>query len=288
MHRLVKFGEGSSEYYFPVEQVSYRDNFRDLVTKTQRMAFANGGLDELGTGRGLAEIGSVQVEFRLQYDNVSDGLSDLQTLAKLNDWGKLRLFRRPLNDQAATLQWCVARMNNNPYTQNVHDRPHERQLVKLTFQVSDPFWYTAGNQNLWDSTYTFNSAITWDGGSFTTITGSGTLSVTNNGNAYTLGRFVARVSGATTFNRLIVRRLVNNGVIDQWELQKSLVTNDVIEVDPRKQWVIVNGVDCIANFTYRHPDWLRLLPGTNSISVTLDEAAAQISAKVLYYERYIE
>jgi len=285
---LTQFGEtGSSQAYgFPLTQCSYLDNFGDLVTKTNRMAFANGGFDELGTGRGLSEIGSVQAEFWLHYDSYEDATDKLDAFRQMNDWGVQRLFMQPI-DQAATERWCLARVNDISNGMNVQNMPHKRQRIKVTFQVADPFWYTYGNQALWDSTYQWESEITWDGTGFTTVTGSGSLSITNNGNAFTLGRFVAQVTGAQTFHSLTVRRLVNSGVVDEMVLQMELVQNDVIEFNPRQQWVLVNGYDQFANFEFRHPDWLRLLPGVNTIQVILDESTAAVSTAVRYYERYV-
>lgn len=289
MHILKRFGEtGSSQAYgFPqARQMTFLDNFGDLVTKTNRMAMSHGGFDELGIGRGLSEIGNVQAEFMLLFTSYEDATDQLDAIRQMNDWGVQRLFMQPI-DQGATERWCLARVNDISGGQNVQNMPHKFQRVKVTFQVADPFWYTAGNQALWDGTYDWNGAIDWDGTGFTTVTGSGSLSVTNSGNAFTVGRFVAEVTGATAFNRLIVRRMVNNGIQDQWVLNGDFVQNDVIEVDPRKQWVIVNGVSQIGNFTFRHPDWLRLLPGSNTIEVVADQAGAQLSTIIRYYERYV-
>jgi hypothetical protein len=266
--------------------LSYVDNFADLVTKTTRMAFNNGGFDELGLGRGLSEIGNVQAEFWLHFEGDEDADDQIDAFRQMNDWGVQRLFMQP-HDQNAAERWCLARINDISGGQNVRDMPRDRQRMKVTFQVADPFWYTDGNQNLWDSTYDWDSTITWDGTGFTTVTGSGTLPITPVGNAFTLGRVVVQVTGAQTFHQITVRRLVNSGVADEMVLQMELVDNDVIEFDPRKQWVLVNGIDQFSNFEFRHPDWLRLLPGANSIQVILDESTAVADVAVRYFERYV-
>jgi hypothetical protein len=288
MHILKRFGEtGSSKVYgFPANQLSYLDNFGDLVTKTSRLAFSNGGLDELGSGRGLSEIGNVQAEFWLHFDSDDDADEQIDGIRSMNDWGVQRLFMQPHN-QDSDERWCLARINDISGGQNVRDMPRDRQRMKVTFQVANPFWYTNGNQALWDGTYDWDGTIDWDGSGLTTVTGSGTLSVTNNGNAYTQGRFVAEVTGAQPFNQLIVRRLVNSAVVDQMVLDVQFVQNDVIEIDPRKQWVLVNGVDQFASFSFKHPDWLRLLPGVNSIEVVTDQSTAALSTVIRYFERYV-
>lgn len=289
MHILKRFGEtGSSQVYgFPQSrQQTYLDNFGDLVTKTNRMAMSHGGFDELGSGRGLSEIGNVQAEYMLLFNSYEDATDQLDAIRQMNDWGVQRLFMQPV-DQGATERWCLARVNDISGGQNVQNMPHKFQRVKVTFQVADPFWYTSGNQALWDATYDWNGAIDWDGTGLTTVTGSGSLTVTNNGNAFTLGRFVAQVTGAQAFNQLIVRRTVNGGAVDQWVINRAFAQNDVVEVDPRKQWVLINGYDRFSAFQFRHPDWLRLLPGSNTITVTTDQASAALDCVVRYYERYV-
>lgn len=287
MYIIKRFGEGSREYIFPEDaQIMLTHNFGDLMTKTSKMAFAHGGLDELASGRGLSEVGNVQVEFWLKFEGAADVLEKISALKAMNDWGPQRLFVQP-EDMAGYERWCVARVNYNPFSQNVRDLPHTRMKVKMTFHVPDPFWYTKGNQQLWDGSNLWNGAITWDGGSFTTVTGSGTLTVNNPGDAFTLGRVVVQVTGATAFNKLIVRRMVNNGVVDEIKLEREFVQDDIIEIDGRKQWCLLNGDSIFNDLETLQPDWLWLLPGDNTISVKLDQAAAQISVKVLYYERYL-
>lgn len=287
MKILTRFGFASPQLYtFPVEdQISYDDNFAELATRSSRIPGMDGGLDEDGTGRSPHEDGTILADFWLNFDNSSEEISLLEAFRQMGDWGKQLLYMQPTG-QGDPERWCWARVNNISTPQNVRDVPHKRQRAKIVFQVSDPFWYGAGNQKLWDSTYNWNSAINWDDGSFSTITGSGSLTVSPSGNASTLGRFVAKVTGAQSFSRLIVERLVNSVIVDQMVLQMGLAQNDVIEIDPRRQWVVVNGENRIANFDFLHPDWLRLWPGTNTVRIRLDDPAAAISAIVYYFDRY--
>lgn len=287
MKTLKQFGFASPYLYsFPqADQISYNDNFAELVTRTTRMPGAHGGLDEYGSERSPHEVGTISTDFWLHYDSLAEAVSKLEAFRQMGDWGKQLLYMLPVG-QNQTARWCWARVDNISSPQNVKDMPHQRQRTKIVFQASDPFWYGAGNQKLWDSTYYWDSAINWDDGSFSSITGSGTLSVTTSGNAFTHGRFVCKVTGAQSFNQLILQRKVNGVVMDQVSLHFTCVQNDVIEIDPRRQWVLVNGVNQLANFEFLLPDWMRLEPGSNSITVTLDETSAQISANVYYYDRY--
>ena len=286
MKVLTQFGYTSPKLYtFPRTEVNYRDNFGELVTFTGRMPGADGGFDELGFSRSLHEVGTVQAEFWLHYNTLSEASSKLEDLQEMANWGKQLLFMQP-SDISLDTRWTWARLDNIYAPENVRDLPHKRLRVKVTFQCADPFWYGAGNQELWNGSRDFNGAIDWDGTGLTTITGSGTLTVAPGGNQYTHARFVAQVTGAQTFNELLIRRVVSNRVVDQMIYQGTLVQDDVIEIDPRRNWVIVNGEDKISRFNYTFPDWMRLEPGSNSLTVSLDESTAEISAAVRYYERY--
>lgn len=288
MGQITRFVAGTNTYTFPTAHgdQDYHDNFAEVMTRFSRIAAADGGIDEHGNGRAPGGVGNVQVGMVLE-SGTREGMQVLRdSLKALRDWGVGQLYFQP-TDTLLAPRWCICRAKNIDIKEKRQQHTDLFQPVSMTFEASEPFWMTAGNQNLWDGTYNWNGAINWDGASLTTITGSGSLTVTNSGNAYTLGRFVAQVTGAQAFNQLIVRRTVNNGVIDQWVVNYPFVQNDVIEVDPRKQWVIINGYDQFAAFTFRHPDWLRLPPGSNTITVTTDQAAAQLSTVVRYYERYV-
>lgn len=288
MGRIISFVAAGNTYNFAATlgDQDYRDNFKDTQVRFSRVAGADGGVDEYGSGRAPGAVGNIQVSMMLE-SATREGMQALRDdLAKIKEWGLGQLYFQP-TDPAAVQRWCICRLDNIDAPEKRHKHTDLYQPVKLTFQTGEPYWLTVGNQNLWDSAYSWNSAINWDGAGFTTITGSGLLTATNNGNAYTVGRFVGRVTGATAFSQLIVRRLVNGAVIDEMILFLSLVQNDMIEFDPRKQWVLVNGIDQFANFIFRHPDWLRLLPGANSIEVITDQAAAQLDVAVRYFERYV-
>ncbi len=258
------------------------------MTRYSTIPGADGGIDEYGTGRAPGPKGQIQFGIVL----VSATRAGMQTLrddlARMREWGVGQLYFQPTN-LALPPRWCVCRIDKIDPPEQRDKNTDLFQPVKLTYTTGDPFWYLPGNQKLWDGTYTFNGAITWDDSAsgFSTVNGSGTLSVTNPGNAFTHGRFVAKVTGATGFSSLVVRRVLNSTTVDEMVLQTPLVQNDVLELDPRKQWVLVNGVDKLSRFTFRHPDWLRLLPGVNSVQVILDDPAAQISAAIRYFERYV-
>lgn len=277
--------DGSETYTFPTSpgNQDFRTNFKNLLTKASRIPGGNGGVDEYGIGRSASPVGNIQFSTYL----ISSTRAGMQTLRdalnEIADWG-VGILTDNLN---GTDRWSLCRVSDITMSEERQANTDLWQKVQLSFQAAEPFWMTVGNQNVWDGTYTFNSAITWDGSTgFNTINGSGSFTLTNNGNAYTVARLAVRVTGATAFNQLMAQRLVNGGVTDQWVYTGAIVQNDILEVSPRNQWVLLNGADKIANFEFNHPDWMRLLPGSNTINIVLDDAAATVQVKGLYYERY--
>lgn len=277
-------GFNGQTYTFPtaVGDQDFKTNFKALAQKTDKLPGGDGGVRQYGIERAPSPIGNIQFSIYLDTESRSAMQPLRDALNKMAGWGMGKLVDT-LNGSERFAVCSVSLI----------DPPEERQKdtdlfqqVKLNFEAPEPYWLTAGNQKLWDGTYTFNSAINWDDGSFSSITGSGNMTVTPSGNAPTLGRFVAKVTGAQSFSRLIVERLVNNMIVDQAVLQMGLAQNDVIEIDPRRQWVVVNGVDRLADFDFMHPDWLRLMSGANTVRVRLDEPTAAISAIVYYFDRY--
>lgn len=282
---LTRFDAFNGQTYtFPTTSgdQDFKTNFKALAIHSSRVPGVDGGVREYGTGRAPGPIGMIQVTVVLESATRSGMQALRDALNAMAAWGE-GLLVDTLNSVERYAVCSIATI----------DMPEERQAnsdlfqkVKLTFEVPEPYWLTAGNENLWNGAVNFNGAINWGGTGLTTITGSGSLSLTNNGSAETKGRFVALGTGATSFSRLIVRRTLNSAVLDEVIYDGLLIQNDVIEIDPRQQWVVVNGVEKLENLSFIHPDWLRLAPGSNTMTVTLDDPAAEISAVVRYLERY--
>lgn len=284
---ITKFVANGNTYTFPPSpgDQDYNDNFKKVRTAYAQIPGADGGVDEFGMGRAPSNNGKITFGIYL-ISTTRTGMQPLRdALNVIRDWGAGQLYFQP-TDTNLIPRWCNCRVSDIQIGEERQKNTDLWQPVHMVFE-GEPFWYTPGNQILWDGGEVFDGSVDWDEGSFTAVTGSGSFAVTNNGSAFTHGRFVAQVTGAQGFNQLYVRRLNSTGgIVDEVLLQTSLVQDDVVEIDPRKQWVLVNGHSHIADFTFRFPDWLRLLPGSNTIQVVLDEAAAEIDAKVYYYERY--
>jgi len=283
---IKRFGSGSKLYTFPSNsQVSYSDNFASLVTKTVRLAGVNGGFSNLGTGRGLSPIGTVRADFWLKDFKGSDATTLKNQLRQMADYGVQQLFRQP---DAGAEEFCWARITDIGEQLNVANVPHQRQKFPVVWEVPDPFWYrpASGYSQVWDGTALWDDGSKWDVDTGYAVANSLTQSFTNNGNTYTLPRiFLSNTSGSSVSD-IRVQRIVNGYTEDEFYYTTPLATGTYLDIEPARlrAAVLPTGTNALPYFTYKSPDWMRLLPGTNSITVT---CMGSLTLYVQFLERII-
>lgn len=284
MNILKRFGSGSNLYTFPTDsQVSYSDNFASLVTKTVRLPGVNGGFSNLGAGPGLSPIGTVRADILLEFNDYVEATDKVASLRGMANYGLMPLYRQPLYGAE---QFCFARLNDAQLQQAVQNTPHKRLKVPLVFEVPDPFWQrTCGYGFLWDDgTTTWDDGSSkWDGGSAAVLTGDGTFTYTNNGNYYSIPRiFITNSSGSNVTN-IRIRRVVNGAAADDVAYSAALATGTYLDIDPLRRRVAVGpvGTNALQYFTSTTADWMRLMPGSNSLRVT-------ISGNAFMYLQFME
>lgn len=289
MGTITSFQTATNSYTFPAYgDQSYKDNFANLVARTTRLPGAHGGYDEYGYGRAPSEVGSVQQNVVLR-SATRNGMQPLRdALKQIADWGVGRLFFQP-TDTNLTPRWCWARVNNIGMSEERNKHTDLIQRVQINWQVSDPFWYTAGNETLWDGGSLWDAAgVYWDGGTGTNVVNSNTFSITNNGNAFTLARLTIYNTSGSNVWYPIIQRTVNSVVVDEVRYQGAIPDGYWLEIDSRAhRAILTNGSSyssAYANLTFKHPDWLRLLPGANTLPVTFSGTA---NVQIRYYERYV-
>jgi len=290
LKRFVSVTTGDT-YTFPLNaQIYFDDNFRQLLTRTRRLVGADGGFDELGDGRGLSEIGSVRAAFWLKFSNNADATDQLLDFGAMADWGVGRLYMQP-TDTSLAERFCWARIDHINMPHNVQDLPHKRQRVEAIWQVSDPFWLTAGTGILWGdgvSKWGAGASVKWGGGSVTSVSGiSTTASYSNDGNAYTLPTISLRPDTGQSCHDPIIRRIVNGAVVDEVKYLGNLAEGDYLFIDCRRKAVWLNGETVYTDlFSFKTESWLRLLPGSNSLQVRFASSADAAKLRVNYYYRF--
>lgn len=287
MRTLVKFGSGSKLYTFPTRsQISFTDNFASLVTKTVRLAGVNGGFSNLGTGRGLSPIGTVRVDNWLTFNDYVEATDKLDSLRQMADWGLQPLTMQPLYGPT---RFCFARLNDQQLQQDVHNTPHNRQKTPVVFEVPDPFWYrtVSGFGKLWDDGVTlWDDGTNWDASTGYSVSVSATWSFTNSGNYYTLPRIFLDNSSGSDVGDIRVQRIVDGAVEDEFSYTAALPTGSYLDVHPaaRRVTVLPAATSGLDNFVSKNPDWMRLLPGSNSLKIT---CSGGLTLYMQYLERFI-
>jgi hypothetical protein len=280
MPRLVKFGESGNRVYTFSDVVQMRDNFGDMVPRTVRLPGLDGGFDEFGTARAPSEIGNVSATFWIYPTGGSmDAAKD--AVRAMADWGVQKLFASQYD--GGNQRYVNARVNSIEINENVRDVPHRRLRVRMTWQVAVPFWFSAAGE-----VPTYGGGVTYGGGA--KYGGAGILidaagastegTVTVAGNATTLGRVTATIPTGASCGDLRVQRIVDSVAVDEWRYDGGLTAGDVLEVNPNTGRVLLNGASAYGvDFTFTHPDWLRLPPGDNLIRVVMgvsDEADVEV------------
>lgn len=275
------FIANGNTYTFPTTSgdQEFKTNFSNLVNKATRLPGADGGHDEYGFSRAPSEIGNVQFGIVLESETTSGMQALRDAIKQMAAWGKGRL----IDTINGTDRWCWARINANDITEQRHMHSDLFQPVKLTFQASDPHWYTTGTEGvLWGGS-TWGGA-TWDGtASPTTITTTGTITVTNNGSADTLARLVLWNNSGSTITNPRVRRMIAGTAADDLLYTGTIADGVQLELNPRRHTALYDGTDVLSNLTFTHPEWMRLLPGSNSLQV---DVTGVVKVYVHYYERY--
>lgn len=287
MRTLISFGNGSRLYTFPTRsQVTFTDNFASMVTKTVRLAGMNGGYSNLGTGRGLSPIGTVRADNWLTFNDYVEASDKLDSLRQMADWGLQPLYMQPLYGLP---RFCFARLNDQQLQQDVRNVPHLRQKVPVVFEVPDPFWYrtVSGFGRLWDDGVTlWDDGSKWDTDNSYSVVGSLTQSFSNGGNYYTLPRLFLSNSSGSSVGDIRVQRIVDGATEDEFYYTTTLADGTYLDVDPARRRVAIGpvGTSAISSFTAKTPDWLRLLPGTNSLEIT---CSGTLTLYMQYLERFV-
>lgn len=276
------FIANGNTYTFPTNSgdQSFNAPFANIPARITRLPGTSGGFDEYGLGRGASDPGIVEVNIVLESDTRAGMQTLRDNLRAMAAWGKGRL----IDTINSVDRWCWARITLADIKEQRHMHTDLQQPVKLTFSVSDPYWYTIGTDILWGGGSLWGGGGKWGGTIVAqSVTTSGTFSITNNGNADTLARVVVSNASGSTVYYPRIQRIVNGAIRDELYYNGSIATGTQLILKPQNHSATITGVNVISNLTFKHPDWMRLLPGANSFSVTLIGA---VTVYIGYEERY--
>lgn len=293
MGSIVRFQSNATGeiYTFPTTQETFSTNFRDALNRTSRIPGADGAMSEIGDGRPPSAVGRIQLTVVLVARTRPEMQALRDAIGEIRDWGMGRLFFQPEDTaQGERWAWCV--VNNISMQEQFHLHTDLWQRVQLDFQAVDPFWYRATGMSTWGagSSVKWNTTSTrWGGGTPTAISGvNTTLTLTNNGNAYTLPQFSLYCAAGQTITNPIIRREKNGNVVDEVRFAGTLVAGDTLYIDCWQQRIYLNSIPAYdARFTFRHAKWFRLDPGSNTIRVLLANSGDAFGLNSKFYHRYV-
>lgn len=286
---LVRFGFGDDYYTFPDTLQDYRDNFADVVPRTVRLPGMSGGFDQFGDDAAPGQIGKITQRLYLTADDREDMDALRDAVRRIKTWGTKLLWMQP-TDPAEGERFCWARMNNVHMPKREQDHTDLFQPVTITWQVADPFWYTRNNEAPFWGNFDWGDGSKW-GGSATLQDVSGmttTLATaTNEGNAIALPRLTIYVRAGQTCTNPTIQRIVGAAVVDEVAYTGTLSAGDILEINCRGASVRLNLADAYDDLSYEHPDWMRLLPGENTLRVLLANAGEACKVAARWYDTYV-
>ena len=291
MDTLLRFGSGTQLYTFdPTDQKQLRDNFRNVIARTNRMPGLSGGYDEYGKGIAPAEIGNVLYSFLYEASSEADMQAKKEALGRMKTFGKKRLYKQPVDD-TLTERYCEARVNSIDFTETSGKRPEKRLEFTVNFQVDNPYWLTQGTEApQYGDGSIYGSGVTYGGSPVTQplVGEDNSFSVTPNGNDISYPRLTLEVPAGESAENIRIQRLVNGSVIDQVRYAGVLAAGDILEINCRAYAVYLNGGNgYTTDFSFNTSAWFKLIGGTeNTISVLMDNPTDEIDLEMRYYEAY--
>ena len=259
-------------YEFHYEQ-DYRDNFADVLARTSRVVGVSGGVDEFGRGVALSEVGNVQASFFLISES-REGMTALRDdLKKTLSWGVKRLWMQP-SDPTAKPRWTRARVNNINIPERRDKHTDLWQKVTLSFQCSDPRWYSHPTAWLLDDGEMLDDGLLVEGyrASSTSINNGSILAVTNNGST-TTPLYLRVTTGVNSVTDLRVSlRDADDTEISRWQFGDTLASGQILEVDATALSVTVTDTTTVGRYDAFIPlkgnGFLELPTGTNTLIFT--------------------
>ena len=292
MGKLSKFlsADGADTYLTTlangVYQKSLTTNFGNRIRAGKRVIMLSGGFDAFGKSPSPSELGTVQLQGTLR-STTRDGMeAKRESLAAMQGYGLGTLYYQE-TDSAQDVKFCFARLTSVDMPQKPGQHSDLQQNFTASWEVPEPIWHTDGTETSVWGEYTW-ATDKW-GGTPHSISASGTSTdsiVTYNGNAPALAKVSISCGGAQSAQNPIIRRIISGSAADQMSYAGTLGNNDTLVINPRARSVKLNDSSVLGSFSFLHPAWLRLYPGSNLIRVIFDNAGDAATVKLSYFENF--
>lgn len=279
---LIGFGVPKSSPYFEITNLEKASaDFGDATPQVVKLPGADGGLNMYGTGRSPQAVGSVKATFYLTSDDGVNMVKQRDLVKAMKSWGQRRLFMRPI-DPTLPIRWCFASVISVSMDEDASEGTDYLQPVSVTWQVTDPFWYSAGTELIWGD-FTWGDGSLWGKDTGVSVTDTYSVNITYTGTAPTYVRVCIRNDSASVISSPVVSREFEGEQLDRWTWGGDIPAGSRLEVDPRLNRVLLDENDRSDLFAYDTAEWLMLSPGVNTIRIALD-GTAQVWIK--YMDRW--
>lgn len=283
---VVRFGD----YTFPVTLAEFSDNFANVEPQAANLPGMDGGFNLDGDGAAVTAIGKVTVGFTLIADTREEMDAKRDAVKALVEKGVQQLVKQPTNTADAT-RYCLARVNFINMNERKDQQTDLWQKVQIIFRVDEPRWKSApaGTWQLGDGSQIGDAGLEiGSGGEVVAASGiNSSTNLVNNGTATAIAQVVVSPGAGQSAEDVEIERVVGALVVDSFKWEGTLSAGDVLSVDGRTQRATVNGASIWgAAFSYTHPDFLRIAPGTNTINIRMKNAGDAATVRVYFYDEY--
>lgn len=282
--RLTRFVTRHGTYTFQY-LTQYQDNFGELVPQTTRMPGSDGGFDAYGDLSPPKQIGAVQAQMSLYAANETIATQLTDALSELVSWGVGRLYQAPTDPNQAE-RWCWAKLTSAPHS--INNAQHEDYLrsLRLSFQVTDPHWYSQGTWPWqWGDGTKWNSKR-WGGGAVPQrCTGLQTdFEIVRAGTATTYPSIVIQSQGLSS---IYIQRLAGSTVLDEVRYTRDLPAGTRLTINAFSWSVDLDGDDAYdEHFDANRLHWLILPTGRSQMRVVMGNPSDQCTVTIRYYEAW--
>jgi hypothetical protein len=218
------------------------------------------------------------------------GMDALRDAVKLmSSYGLARLVYQP-TESTDQVRWTWARLVSPNMVEDKGWQTDLWQPVTLTFICPEPVWWvdTHVGWSIGDGSKIGDLALTiGEGGHEILASGvSSTDTLDNDGNTKSIPQIVVVPQVGDSCENPTIQRLIGTLVVDEVVYTGTLSAGDTLSINGKTGAITVNGSSDWANISYEHRDFLRLLPGENSIKVVFANAGDAATVTFYYRDSY--
>ena len=245
----LSFSSGGNEYTF-LQPEEFDPRFSRMQSMIVPLPGQHGGFDQNHAEEDRSAVGTLSIRCTLVASTISDMQTLIDEVSSLPYLGRQKLYYQPQG--AFEQRWCLARVSSVDLGMRAVDGLLI-QRVRVQFAVSDPFW-SHDEENVAQAC----SGVSTD------------ITATNDGNAVSLVRAVVACGGAQTCENVTIERSVDGTVMDSVLYTGVVGNSETLTIDAVAKSIDLDGTGKYTDLTFTHPDWLRLLPGSNTFTVKFE------------------